>query len=515
MKLPAQKTESKLWSETAISGYPAEKLIGIARTQLLIKFPFFGKLAMRMVPTVTPMIPTAAVDPKGRMYYNEKFINACTIDDAMFVVAHEVMHLVQRCAVRFPAGGIHSIWNMASDIVVNITLDQIKMSPRAEWREQFLGFEDKYRKFEEKLITDYIYYELIKEAKDNTDCEACKQIARGILEQNKQRSHKQRQEAAQGDQDGQSDNSDDAGTDSGAGDSNGSGGKEGHSHEKGAPCNHSGDGDDSGTGDDASNDGGANSGTLKHTCGNIQGCCSGVTSDTSQAGDADDAEAYNQWQRNILSAAEGTNRGNLPGVVQDILKGLVKPSITWKDIVRATGTPIYGKDRYSWKKWSRRGLALGIHLPVTQPEKKGGLVFLDTSGSISDDQITQFCSEVTGILAAIGCSKILIGLHDYQVYDLVEVSKENMTQKLKFARGGTSHIDVFDLANGGESAKGFKLPAGFDVGMIICFTDLCTEFPKHQPKWPVIWGVPSEYKQATCPWGKKVEVVLQMPKGRS
>lgn len=485
---------------------------------MLIRFPFFGRLAMRMVPTPTPMIPTAAVDPKGRMYYNEKFINACTIDDAMFVIAHEVMHLVQRCAARFPIGGIHSIWNMASDIVVNITLDQTgsstqtKISPRPEWREKFLGFEGKYRKYESKLITDHIYYELIKEAKDNTDCEACKQIARGILEQNRERSQKQRDKAAEKQDAGQSPS--DSG-DGASGDSSGAGGSEGcegHSHGDSEPCNHSGDGNASGDDGNGNGSGSANGGTLKHTCGNIQGCCSGVTSDKGQQGDPDDAESYNQWQRNILNAAEGTNRGNLPGVVQDILNGLVKPSITWKDIVRATGTPIYGKDRYSWRKISRRGLALGIHLPVTVPEKKGGLVFIDTSGSISDDQITQFCSEVTGILQAIGCSKILIGLHDYQVYDLVEVSKSNMQQKLKFARGGTSHIDVFDLANGLESAKGFKLPPAFDVGMIICFTDLATEFPKHQPKWPVIWGVPSEYKEANAPWGRKVEVILQMPK---
>jgi predicted metal-dependent peptidase len=486
-KLPAQEgNKDILWSETPVSGYEHDKLIGIARTQLLIKAPFFGRLTMRLVPTPTNMIPTAAVDPKGRMYYNEKFLNACTIEDAMFVVAHEVMHLVQRCSSRFPEGGQHKIWNMASDIVVNIILDQAEISPRPEWRKEFLGFEDKYRQYEKKLITDYIYYDLIKDIKDNSDCEACKQIAKGILEENKQRSDKQRKEQAK--------------------EENGE-----HSHGDGEECNHGdsdSDSDDSGSGNSGGTDAG-NNGTLKHTCGNPQGCCAGVTSDIGQAQDPDDAEAFNQWQRNILNAAEGANRGTLPGAVQEMLKELVEPSISWKDIVRATGTPIYGKDRYSYKRNSRRGLALNIFLPSTTPEKKGGLVFLDTSGSISDEEITQFCGEVTGIMSAIGCKRILIGLHDTIVYDLVEVGKDDMTKKLKFARGGTSHIDVFDLANGQESAKGFKLPHGFDVGMIICFTDLATEFPASPPKWPVIWGVPSQYRHAKSPWGKQVEVILQ------
>lgn len=506
-KLPTQKgNKDTLWSETSVSGYAADKLLGIARTQLLMRHPFFGKLAMRMQPTPTPMIPTAAVDPKGRMYYNVNFLNACTIDDAMFVVAHEVMHMVQRCNARFPDGGIHAVWNMASDIVVNIILDQAHISPRPEWRKEFLGFEDKYRKYEAKLITNYIYYDLIKEVKDNSDCEACKQIAKGILDQNSQRSQKQRNE--QGKQDGTDSNASNGSGDSG---DNDSGEAQGHNHGDGKSCDHSGNGD---AGDNVSNSGSANSGTLKHTCGNVQGCCSGVTSDKGQAQDPDDAEAYNQWQRNIMSAAEGINRGSLPGTVQEMLENLKKPSITWKDIVRATGTPIYGKDRYNYKKISRRGLALGIHLPAATPEKKGGLVFIDTSGSISSELIVQFCSEVVGILDAIGCSKIYVGLHDYHVYDLVEVGKDNMAQKLKFARGGTSHIDVFDLASGEESARGFKLPRAFEVGMIICFTDLATEFPANAPKWPVIWGVPSEYKEANAPWGKKVEVILQSPKGR-
>jgi len=509
-KLPAQEANKDiLWSDTPVSGYEAEKLIGIARTQLLIRHPFFGRLTMRLVPTPTPMIPTAAVDPKGRMYYNEKFLNACSIEDAMFVVAHEVMHLVQRCSNRFPEGGFHSIWNMASDIVVNIILDQASISPRPEWRKEFLGFEGKYRKYEKKLITDYIYWDLIKDIKDNSDCEACKQIAKGVLEQNKQRSDQQRKE--QGKQDGQSPSDSGSGSDGDSADASGSSCGETHSHGEGEPCNHSGDSDGSGDGSDANGSGSANGGILKHTCGNPQGCCSGVSSDMAQAQDPDDAEAFNQWQRNILNAAEGANRGNLPGAIQEMLEKLVEPSISWKDIVRATGTPIYGKDRYSYKRNSRRGLALNIFLPSTTPEKKGGLVFIDTSGSISSEEIVQFCSETLGIMRAIGCQKILIGLHDHIVYDLVEVGKDDMSKKLKFARGGTSHIDVFDLANGQESVKKFQLPKGFDVGMIICFTDLATEFPANPPKWPVIWGVPSQYKHAKSPWGKQVEVIL--PKG--
>lgn len=494
-----------IWSETPVSGYEPMELLKVARTQLLLHFPFFGRLAMKLRFVRTSQIPTAAVDPKGRFYYNPFFLNACTNKDAMFVVAHEVMHLVQRCADRFPEGGIHSIWNTAADIVVNCALDQAGVSPRDEWRNVFHGIEGEYRKKYDGWVTEAIYYDLIKDAKDKTECEACKQIAKGILEENEKRSQEQerrRQKAINGeDQD-----------DEGEGDQAAGGNGQGE-EESEAAGSGSGDGEGSDANDDGA--GGGSGGSIpEHTCGNAQGCCSGVTSDQSQDTGCGDAEAYSKWVRDILGAAEGLSRGDLPGTVQKVLEDLVKPSVNWKDLVRAVGTPIFGKDRYTWKKRSRRSHATGVYLPHQQPESKGGLVFLDTSGSISEDMLRQFASECIGIMEAIGCQKLYLGLHDVYVYQLLEVGKDKLTD-LEFARGGTCHLDVFTIANGGEGYNGFKLPPGLDVGMVICFTDLMSQFPEETPKWPVIWGVPSEYYHEENrygfepPFGRKVEVTVE------
>ena len=103
---------------------PREKLTK-ARMQLLMAFPFFGELVMRMVfhESKSAGVGTTCVDHKGNMYYHPDWVNGFTSNqETMFELAHEVMHLVQRCTVRFPNGGDHRIWNIAADIKVDSIL---------------------------------------------------------------------------------------------------------------------------------------------------------------------------------------------------------------------------------------------------------------------------------------------------------------------------------------------------------------------------------------------------------
>jgi predicted metal-dependent peptidase len=103
---------------------PAEKLTK-ARMQLLMTFPFFGSLVMRMVfhESKTAGVGTTCVDHKGNMYYHPDWVNGfVSIAETQFEVAHEMMHLIQRCIERFPNGGDHRIWNIAADIKVDTIL---------------------------------------------------------------------------------------------------------------------------------------------------------------------------------------------------------------------------------------------------------------------------------------------------------------------------------------------------------------------------------------------------------
>ena len=92
-----------------------------ARLSLLFNNPFFGSLIMQLpLQEENTWCTTAAVD--GRyIYWNRKFFEGLTLDEVIFVLAHEVMHVVYdhfgRRGHRDPG-----YYNMAGDYVINAML---------------------------------------------------------------------------------------------------------------------------------------------------------------------------------------------------------------------------------------------------------------------------------------------------------------------------------------------------------------------------------------------------------
>jgi len=91
-----------------------------ARLQLLFNQPFFGTLTMQLPIETADWIPTAAVDGR-KIYVNLEFFSTLSVDEIVFVLCHEVMHVVYdhlgRRGHRDP-----QLHNMASDYVINAML---------------------------------------------------------------------------------------------------------------------------------------------------------------------------------------------------------------------------------------------------------------------------------------------------------------------------------------------------------------------------------------------------------
>lgn len=451
-----------LYSETPISGFPAEKLFTVARAKLLSSKVFFGKLAMRCRPRPTLGVPTACVDAYGRLYYNPKFFNAMDKDTACWAVAHEVMHLVQKCHQRMPKKAHPDLWNAAADIVVNQLLEEMKIVPKEEWRHLFYGYRPEHQKYR-GWYTEKIYYDLLKQHAETHPCPACRQIFKTLQEE-----HERQKERKQGDSQ--------------------------EEKQEGAGAGLDGEGDPF-----------AGQEMPEHTCENPQGCCGGF------AATQDDDRTREKWTRYVLGAAEGCGRGDIPGAVKEMLDELRKPTVRWQDLIRTTAQSVFGKGRYTWKRRSRRSIGMGVTLPARQPDGLGALVFIDSSVSITKDMKIQFVSECVGIIEQTGCDKILLGLHDVNVYELLEVSAASI-RTLELREGGTSHIDVFNVANGHKGVEGVELPKGYKVGLVVCFTDMMSLFPDQTPTYPVIWAIPSQYygsEYAKEPgFGRSVEVEI-------
>lgn len=100
-----------------------------AKAQIVLDHPFFASILLRHPLQKRDDIPTLAVDAKGQIYYNEKFIESLTVPQLVWGLCHEVMHKVGQHALRIGSRD-HKKWNYAGDAWINDTLDACGIGQR-------------------------------------------------------------------------------------------------------------------------------------------------------------------------------------------------------------------------------------------------------------------------------------------------------------------------------------------------------------------------------------------------
>ena len=212
------------------------------------------------------------------------------------------------------------------------------------------------------------------------------------------------------------------------------------------------------------------------------------------------------WGKQLLSDAytRATIQGHEPGGMKDQLERLFKTETDWKALLQKYMTETLPSD-YTWKKPSMYGRALGIYLPSC---KKGETieicVALDTSGSISRNDLTTFASEVLTMSRQFTELKVHLIQADAAVMSdsLLDSDIASKLQHLDVeGRGGTDHVCVFDhMKEKHPHAK-----------VLICFTDGYTTWPeKKNYKWDTIWAISGKdgVKEDGIPFGKYISVQI-------
>lgn len=138
----------------------------------------------------------------------------------------------------------------------------------------------------------------------------------------------------------------------------------------------------------------------------------------------------------------GKIKGNVPRAFTDI----TEPKIDWKRVLQDfIFDVVQGKDYATWRKPNRRYLAQGLYMPSTVAESVGELVIgIDTSGSISEDILSRFLSELVGIVKTTPPDKIHILWWDttVQKHDIfVPDEYDSMLIKIKPAGGGGTDVN--------------------------------------------------------------------------
>lgn len=171
-----------------------------------------------------------------------------------------------------------------------------------------------------------------------------------------------------------------------------------------------------------------------------------------------------EWQINVQQAVnEAKLKGKLPADIERLVADILKPQISWKDmLMKYIHVPV--KDDYNWARPNKRFMQMGIILPTLYSHAMGDVaVIVDTSGSISDDELQYFAAELSGICEDAKPRKVHVIYCDTEVHKHDEFGKDEYPIKMKAVGGG-----------GTDMKPAFDLIAGFTEApeCIICLTDM-------------------------------------------
>jgi len=161
------------------------------------------------------------------------------------------------------------------------------------------------------------------------------------------------------------------------------------------------------------------------------------------------ADSQKQFQRRLIQAhavSKGT-KSSLPGHLQDLIDDLVEPKISWRELLSKVMTSLI-KVNYSWMRPSKKGMYHDIILPGMLPGDMVDIVIaIDTSGSISQEQLRVFLSEMIGIMQMFDQVKIHIFCFDVKWYNPQVFTKNEMHHLKQYEFKGGSGTDfevIFD-----------------------------------------------------------------------
>ncbi|KQC16177.1 MAG: hypothetical protein APR56_00450, partial [Methanosaeta sp. SDB] len=121
----------------------------------------------------------------------------------------------------------------------------------------------------------------------------------------------------------------------------------------------------------------------------------------SPGGETTKRQEEGEWKVRVTAAAQiAKARGELSDGLERMVKELVTPKVNWRAVLSSFMDEALDQD-YSWTRPNSRYASSGLYLPSLVPLDGGNvLVIIDTSGSVSEEDLEELASELTGIVGA-------------------------------------------------------------------------------------------------------------------
>lgn len=433
-----------------------ETKLAAARTRLILEKPFLGALVMHLpLKAADPnWCKTTATDARN-FFFNPDYIARLTLEQTQFVLAHEAMHCALSHFNRRNHRQKHR-WDVACDYAVNMILDEERMRgpDNALMNAAYRG-----------LTAEEIYPVLHEDPPEETqdmhlfDNEPSEGGGEGEpQEQNESEQGKgqnERQEPSQGESGGKPDQQQD--------------------QQKGGK----------GQGNESQQDTDSQPSAQQ-------------TSEAPPPPPADPDQLDEQWKSRLAAAAQAARQaGKLSQSMMRLVDNLLSPQLPWRALL-ARYMMNAARDDYSFQRTSRReaGNPGDAMMPRLYSQGVNVIVLLDTSGSVTRDELQEFLSEIDALKAQVRADVTLHACDDklakagpwrYAMWEAIQLPEEMA------GGGGTDFRPAFEWIQREHLSP----------DLLVYFTDAEGEFPVREPTYPVVWLVKGK---ADVPFGIRIQL---------
>lgn len=200
-----------------------------------------------------------------------------------------------------------------------------------------------------------------------------------------------------------------------------------------------------------------------------------------QLGPISQAQAQKAIQ-NVVQAVQQAQMagkpGDIPGNVQQLLDTFLEPKINWEEHLQRWFNGFL-ESRYSYRRPNRRYMPNDLLMRSRFPDRNrldNLFYFFDISGSVSDDMVTRFNSEVKFIKDEYQPKKLTLIQFDTKIQKVIEIDDGEEFNELEIHGRGGTHLECVR-----QYIKKHEPTAA------IIFTDLFCEPMGEIQDIPVLW----------------------------
>lgn len=459
--------------------------LAVLRREILYKEPFIGMIAMNLnlVPTRDPRLSTACTDGKS-IFFDIAFLESLSHDEQLFLMAHEIWHNVMIHFIRMNANYDHQLWNIATDMEVNQILvkDGFTKIDNCMYPSNF--------NFPENLSAENYYDLLVKENQKKSIFGNSKNNGSTSKESNNNdsssSSNSPSSSSSPSKKNSKKDSSKSSSSSSSQSPLDDKNSFDKHIYSDYNPMTEDYD-------------------NVSDKFGKIE-----LDSDYNPFQDSSASDNAEKMREITIGAAQmiQKQRGTISGRIEQIIKDLLQPKISWRDSLSKFITK-NGSNSFhsrSWSRPNRRFAWSNTYLPSSIGESLNIGIGIDTSGSCQYE-IKKFLSEIKGIVSTFGNDyKIEMiqcdsEIKDHTTYTSIENPLDDTKiENFKFkGGGGTRMTPIFDFVNDNE----------MDINALIIFTDGEIETIDEnqiQNDIPVLWVITSDGNTSNINFGEIIKL---------